>query len=273
MTHPRYENLCPTGARIQSDITRDTAETRRTVRLLTEAEDHWYSEIPHYRDQLTRIKTQVANHRIKLSRHAAHCTDGCKHIPDPTFPTRVTGWDRAPSHSKPEVPPAGELAAMIAAGQTIDAIADIYQRHPGTLRVRLTLAGYSATTGRPVRPPSPRRDNDTQEHPDDTGVLEAPPWADDALCAQTDPEAFYPEQGGSSRDAKRVCLACPLRDDCLTYALAHGERHGIWGGLTAHERRRLTRTPAPATSTPAGAGQTPTTPTTTAVDQPGDTAA
>ncbi len=57
------------------------------------------------------------------------------------------------------------------------------------------------------------------------------PWQEEALCAQTDPEAFFPEKGGSTREAKRVCGRCDVRGDCLTYALAHDERFGIWGGL------------------------------------------
>lgn len=66
-------------------------------------------------------------------------------------------------------------------------------------------------------------------------------WQDQALCAQTDPEAFFPEKGGSTREAKRICQACAVRDECLEYALEHDERFGIWGGLSDRERRRLKR--------------------------------
>ena len=64
-------------------------------------------------------------------------------------------------------------------------------------------------------------------------------WAERALCAQTDPEAFFPEKGGSTREAKKVCLGCDVRSECLEYALANDERFGIWGGLSERERRRL----------------------------------
>ena len=64
-------------------------------------------------------------------------------------------------------------------------------------------------------------------------------WQERALCAQTDPEAFFPEKGGSTRDAKRVCVGCEVRSACLEYALANDERFGIWGGLSERERRRL----------------------------------
>jgi WhiB family redox-sensing transcriptional regulator len=66
-------------------------------------------------------------------------------------------------------------------------------------------------------------------------------WQDRALCAQTDPEAFFPEKGGSTREAKKVCRTCEVRADCLEYALEHDERFGIWGGLSERERRRIKR--------------------------------
>jgi len=66
-------------------------------------------------------------------------------------------------------------------------------------------------------------------------------WQDRALCAQTDPEAFFPEKGGSTREAKKVCRTCDVRAECLEYALEHDERFGIWGGLSERERRRLKR--------------------------------
>ncbi len=79
-------------------------------------------------------------------------------------------------------------------------------------------------------------------------------WQDRALCAQTDPEAFFPEKGGSTREAKRVCRSCEVRVECLEYALEHDERFGIWGGLSERERRRLKRAGRLATRTRAAAG-------------------
>ena len=78
------------------------------------------------------------------------------------------------------------------------------------------------------------------------GVRQAPSeddnalaWQSDALCAQTDPEAFFPEKGGSTRDAKKICASCEVRAQCLEYALQNDERFGIWGGLSERERRKL----------------------------------
>jgi WhiB family transcriptional regulator, redox-sensing transcriptional regulator len=74
---------------------------------------------------------------------------------------------------------------------------------------------------------------------EDEGVELA--WQEQSLCAQTDPEAFFPEKGGSTREAKRICVGCEVKSECLEYALAHDERFGIWGGLSERERRRLKR--------------------------------
>jgi WhiB family redox-sensing transcriptional regulator len=73
------------------------------------------------------------------------------------------------------------------------------------------------------------------------GPFEEQAWHGRALCAQTDPEAFFPEKGGSTRDAKKICVGCEVRSECLSYALANDERFGIWGGLSERERRRLKR--------------------------------
>jgi WhiB family redox-sensing transcriptional regulator len=75
----------------------------------------------------------------------------------------------------------------------------------------------------------------------DDEATEPMTWQAQALCAQTDPESFFPEKGGSTREAKRVCTGCVVRAECLDYALAHDERFGIWGGLSERERRRLKR--------------------------------
>ena len=72
-------------------------------------------------------------------------------------------------------------------------------------------------------------------------------WHDAAACRETDPDAFYPDvddpfQRSTVAAAKRVCQGCPVRTACLDYALTHGEKHGIWGGLTVTERRERQRT-------------------------------
>jgi WhiB family redox-sensing transcriptional regulator len=68
-----------------------------------------------------------------------------------------------------------------------------------------------------------------------------PDWRDQALCAETDPDEFFPEKGGSTRQAKAVCACCPVRRPCLEFALENDERSGIYGGMTGRERGRLKR--------------------------------
>jgi WhiB family redox-sensing transcriptional regulator len=74
--------------------------------------------------------------------------------------------------------------------------------------------------------------------PDDTG---GPTWREFALCAQTDPEAFFPEKGCSTRDGKKICAKCEVMMECRAYAILHDERFGIWGGLSERERRSIRR--------------------------------
>ena len=66
-------------------------------------------------------------------------------------------------------------------------------------------------------------------------------WQDRANCLGVDPDLFFPERGASTREAKEVCKGCEVREQCIDYALANGEKFGIWGGLSERERRRLRR--------------------------------
>lgn len=60
-----------------------------------------------------------------------------------------------------------------------------------------------------------------------------------ALCAQTDPELFFPEKGGSHKDAVKICNRCVHIEDCLEDALAQKESFGIRGGTSERERRKI----------------------------------
>lgn len=65
------------------------------------------------------------------------------------------------------------------------------------------------------------------------------PWRLEALCAQTDPDLFFPEVGERNPAAKAVCGRCAVREECLAVALDRREPYGIWGGLSADERKKL----------------------------------
>ncbi|WVX88615.1 WhiB family transcription factor [Gordonia phage CheeseTouch] len=66
-----------------------------------------------------------------------------------------------------------------------------------------------------------------------------PRWHVDAPCSQADPEAFFPEKGESTANAKRICGRCDVREQCLEWALDNNERFGVFGGKSERERRRI----------------------------------
>lgn len=66
-----------------------------------------------------------------------------------------------------------------------------------------------------------------------------PHWETKALCAQIDPEIFFPEVGNSSHWAKKICKDCEVTEKCLTLALSNPTLTGIWGGTTFRERAKM----------------------------------
>lgn len=72
-------------------------------------------------------------------------------------------------------------------------------------------------------------------------LVTAEDWRDRANCLGCDPELFFTERGDNYtvNAAKAICRACVVRQECLDFALAHGEKWGIWGGLSEKERRRV----------------------------------
>ena len=67
-------------------------------------------------------------------------------------------------------------------------------------------------------------------------------WIEVAACLGAGPDPWFPGKGAQAdRKAKRICAGCPVRSDCLEYALTHHERYGVWGGLNEKERRAVRR--------------------------------
>lgn len=66
-------------------------------------------------------------------------------------------------------------------------------------------------------------------------------WREDASCLSLGTEMFFPPRGASTAPAKRICAYCPVREDCLDYALDAVPTfdHGIWGGSTERDRRAI----------------------------------
>lgn len=72
--------------------------------------------------------------------------------------------------------------------------------------------------------------------------IDPAPWWTLAACAGIAPDLFFPGQGEDAAAAKAVCESCPVRTECLDYALDNAEKHGIWGGKSERERRRIRST-------------------------------
>ena len=140
--------------------------------------------------------------------------------------------------SKLGLPPMRDLAARIRDGETCRDLAKQYRLDPHGLAVRIRTAGFRSDTGEPEKDAQHR---EMKAHLSSVLRTYAEPWMGEALCAQTDPEAFFPEKGGSTKEAKRVCLSCPVRETCLEWALANNEHFGIWGSKSERERRKIAR--------------------------------
>ena len=97
---------------------------------------------------------------------------------------------------------------------------------PVTAAPEAATDSYGSLTELPALPSEPIGVND---------------WMTDGLCLQSDPDLFFPERGGSSKQAKRICADCPVAANCLAWALSNGERHGVWGGTSEGDRRRMHR--------------------------------
>jgi WhiB family redox-sensing transcriptional regulator len=66
-------------------------------------------------------------------------------------------------------------------------------------------------------------------------------WMLDGLCRDRDPSFFFPSDGVGVDQARRVCATCPVKEPCLEYALRYRIEHGVWGGASERERRRILR--------------------------------
>lgn len=66
-------------------------------------------------------------------------------------------------------------------------------------------------------------------------------WMSCGKCRELDPGFFFPSDGVGVQAAQRICSECPVREPCLEYALANRIDHGVWGGASERERRRMLR--------------------------------
>lgn len=72
-------------------------------------------------------------------------------------------------------------------------------------------------------------------------ITEERPWVVFSACRDKEPGIFFPEDRKAADEALAICATCPVRVDCLEYAVEADIRYGVWGGLTERQRRRLVR--------------------------------
>ena len=66
-------------------------------------------------------------------------------------------------------------------------------------------------------------------------------WMEMARCRELPAEVFFPSDGSGVEVARRYCAECVVSGPCLEYALANRIEHGVWGGASERERRRIAR--------------------------------
>ncbi len=66
-------------------------------------------------------------------------------------------------------------------------------------------------------------------------------WMRTASCRGRSPGEFFPSDGVGVERAKKLCVQCPVKVECLEYALTYRIEHGVWGGASERERRRILR--------------------------------
>lgn len=130
------------------------------------------------------------------------------------------------------LPSLTDLAADLRDGHALADLAAAWEVNATHLAQRLNRAGWDAH-GRPASDERPTREPVVGFTRGDTS------WMDAALCAQIGGDFWFPENGGSIRDAKAVCDRCPVQRDCLDHGLAVGGQHGVYGGMTERKRRGM----------------------------------
>jgi WhiB family transcriptional regulator, redox-sensing transcriptional regulator len=204
------------------------------------------------------VRAADSGHRADIT----EITDRSREHPGETDPRLAGGYPAGPDRSVPVQPfGSGELVVSVAFGDDLDDDLDDEddredpdEPDEGDLdradldRAAAAESGPDGSVPAPARPAGSSILAGAEGHLADVIDIglgdifgEPPEWQERALCAQTDPEAFFPEKGGSTREAKRICSGCDVKAECLEYALANDERFGIWGGMSERERRRLRR--------------------------------
>jgi len=95
----------------------------------------------------------------------------------------------------------------------------------------------TATTQRQNKVPQNKVNSATNQAPPET----TQPWMAHGLCRDHAPGMFFPSDGVGVDKARRICGECPVKEECREYALTYRIEHGVWGGTSERERRRILR--------------------------------
>lgn len=125
----------------------------------------------------------------------------------------------------------GEL--VVVQNPDLSDIMEFFRFIPPESRTGPSILGYTALLRN--EDAKPQIDVSTD---DDEDSLE---WRDKAECRGTHPDVFFPNEGAGTGEAIRICQGCEVKTDCLEYALVNKEEHGVWGGASERERRRILR--------------------------------
>jgi WhiB family redox-sensing transcriptional regulator len=120
------------------------------------------------------------------------------------------------------------------------AVADqLAESHMRTIRRTPPRISTSTPPRTPVQPPiRPAVSQPPTEVRRSGGGLNTE-WMADGNCAHESPATFFPSDGVGVEIARRICTTCPVREQCLEYALTNRIDNGVWGGLSERERRRV----------------------------------
>lgn len=155
------------------------------------------------------------------------------------------------------------VRALLDAGMTYEQIADAAELGPNTVRYIQDRARVTPETAERILslepvvdspPVSPtrlerattlsREDTFRDRDAEQLAATEEQlgDWRARAECRTTDTAVFFQPRGASVEDAREICRRCPVRSECLDYAVATHQRYGMWGGLSERQRRNLRRT-------------------------------
>lgn len=132
------------------------------------------------------------------------------------------------------LPPMSDVAADLREGVDLGDLATALGVTHEQLRHRLNKGGWGGD-GHPMTP----EPTDPLREALATFLRGDLSWQDEASCAQIGGDVWYPDKGAVPFAGKRTCAACPVREECLEYALDNDEKWGTWGGLSPRERRKL----------------------------------